>query len=494
MFPEYILKTIPAIFAEQPEDGYGAPEVQLASDGRDIFVTSDLHLAAGRTPDGRFRGTENFFADEAYARFLTYAKTVATKKPILIINGDFIDFLRIKETPETDAEFGIWSNELRAIGIAKSVRELKEAVSPKEVRYGLKTNDYKSIWKLYLVSIGHRKVFAGLAKWIADGHTLILTKGNHDLEWIYPNVRRYFAYNLAQFIAGDSGKPIEDILPAVLQQLLFIDDTVVFDKVCYIEHGHRYDKFSHVVGDALFANGELNIPFGSFFNRYLINKIELVYPYLDNIKPAENLLPLLIRERFPLALKVLFMHIPFMFQMIKKRYFMYMFRDVLIYFITIGVPLGFSIYIIYKSIVAPHVALPDEMNPILARILEGSKSIAVMVGSYVLSRIVSFLQLEEPSSLATFGEDKFKERPELELITMGHTHHADQFAMDGKWFFNTGTWIPIIETSSANISHDRTFVFLHIVNKGTSLSCESLLRWNDDACRPEPLVLINKKE
>lgn len=487
--------TIPEVLAAHKEN-YGNPEVHLASEERDVFITSDLHLAAGRSRDGRYRGTENFFADEAFVRFLKYAKSASQKKPILIINGDFIDFLRIKEVPFRDESFDTWQAELDAIGIKKTTSELKSSVSKKEAKYGLKTNDFKSIWKLFLVSAGHKELFEGLAQWIADGNTLIITKGNHDLEWYFPRVRQYFAYRLALHIAASKGIAVEVALKQILDSLTFIDDALVFDKTCYIEHGHRYDKFSYVVGDPLWkGSDELNIPFGSFFNRYLINRIELVYPYLDNIKPSENLLPLLIRERFPLALKVLFQHIPFLVKIIPKRYYRYMFLDVLVYFVTLGIPLAVSLYIIYKSIAGDFVMPPaEEMSPIVAQIIEASKSVGWMIGSYVLTRIVAHFRLAEPSNLSEFAENKFAERPELKLITMGHTHHADQFVKDDKKFFNTGTWIPIIETSSGNVSHDRTFVFLHLTNKNGSLTAESLARWNDDALRPDPLVLINKKE
>ena len=40
---------------------------------------------------------------------------------------------------------------------------------------------------------------------------------------------------------------------------------------------------------------------------------------------------------------------------------------------------------------------------------------------------------------------------------MGHTHDPDQFQIDGKWFYNTGTWIPILGTSSAELRRDRMF-------------------------------------
>jgi hypothetical protein len=75
--------------------------VKIQTDGEEIFVVSDLHIASGRNYAGVYKGTENFFADDSFNRFLEYAHKVKdeTYNAILIVNGDIFDFLRITEYP-----------------------------------------------------------------------------------------------------------------------------------------------------------------------------------------------------------------------------------------------------------------------------------------------------------------------------------------------------------------------------------------------------------
>jgi hypothetical protein len=67
--------------------------VQVPTRAAEIFVVSDLHLADGQRKDGRHSGTENFFCDESFRRFLRHAN-LRGPNAMLIINGDFIDFLQ----------------------------------------------------------------------------------------------------------------------------------------------------------------------------------------------------------------------------------------------------------------------------------------------------------------------------------------------------------------------------------------------------------------
>jgi len=74
--------------------------VEYTSGGEEIFVISDLHIASGRNDAGVYPGTENFFADDSFKRFLQYAvKKKKTKNAIIIINGDIFDCLRVTEYP-----------------------------------------------------------------------------------------------------------------------------------------------------------------------------------------------------------------------------------------------------------------------------------------------------------------------------------------------------------------------------------------------------------
>ena len=66
-------------------------------------------------------------------------------------------------------------------------------------------------------------------------------------------------------------------------------------------------------------------------------------------------------------------------------------------------------------------------------------------GSYFLSRFVAHFQLGEPSSLDDNARLILADNPQYQFATMGHTHNPDQFRKGHQYFFNTGTWIPIIE-------------------------------------------------
>ena len=135
---------------------------------------------------------------------------------------------------------------------------------------------------------------------------------------------------------------------------------------------------------------------------------------------------------------------------------------------------------------------------IIDTILKSLGSIGMLVLSYFIARIVAWLQLVEPSSLDAFAYRLYsKTGSRYQLMTMGHTHNPGAYpnGKDGQ-FYNTGTWIPVIENSTAEVREDRTYTFLHLVSDGQGgfkPVNEHLQRWNDDAGRPEPQLLIKRK-
>jgi hypothetical protein len=309
-------------------------------------------------------------------------------------------------------------------------------------------------------------------------------------------VRDALRLSLAERIAGTGAGDeaiAEAIRDAIAPRVTFVDHSLVFDGVFYLEHGHRFDKFSHVLkGPTLPGGEELNLPFGSFFNRYLINKIELDLPFVDNVRPRENLLPLLVRERFPLAVRLLFKHLPLMVKLIPKFYVWYMLRNVVITFLAIATPIAIVVAFEWKEIqIAIGAASAVSQNTAVDWIARVLRDAGAFVLSYVFARLVAYFQLVEPDSLAAEARRVFREKREYKLITFGHTHDPDQTEAKGRWFFNTGTWIPIIETSSAAIRHDRTYTFLHVDRDGEGAFLGRLLRWNDDAGRPEPALVFH---
>ena len=116
---------------------------------------------------------------------------------------------------------------------------------------------------------GHRPLINSLAAWVNDGHRLIITKGNHDLEWYWKAVRDALKIELCKSIHFAAGADMQKIATDILDpRILFADQALVIDDQIYCEHGHRFERFTTVDGEAVLENKkELNLPFGSFFNR-----------------------------------------------------------------------------------------------------------------------------------------------------------------------------------------------------------------------------------
>lgn len=467
--------------------------VPVQSEGRAVFVLSDLHLAGGLNTNGNYEGTENFYADQSFERFLNHLQEkVQGKGGLLFINGDFIDYLRIRNIPQTEDDFRCWKEILEKIGVNKTVEELKSSIVKKEKEYGLKTDDYKSVWKLYVCMQGHKILFNRLAQWIADGNELYIVKGNHDLEWHWPKIHEYLRLALAEKIASEKNIQFETIHRFFEKRVQFSDHAFLIDNKIHIEHGHPYERTTVVAGPTTFNDGkELNLPFGSFFNRYLINRLELAYPYLDNVRPMQNILPILIRERFPLAIKVLFQYVPFTLLIIPKKLYWHTFKYLLNILFIIVLPVAITAYAVWESIQANSSG--EAPTGIAAQALNILKNFGFLFLSYIFGRIMAMAGLKAPPSLSIYAKEIIEKNPSVEAVIFGHTHDPEQKNLGGdKWYFNTGTWIPIFETSSADVRIDKTYTFIAVDCNQKPACKERLQRWNDDAERVDTMTLNDK--
>ncbi len=518
--PQYVIAAEQTAGSDADEASVILP---ISSDGRDIFVVSDLHLASGRGRDGNFDGCENFFFDASFHRFLKRSNDpLAGRKAILIINGDFVDFLRVTYVPGRERglgkwqkflkriklrrratrirslhgddatrfrnDFDEWQDLLEQIGIHHSTDSLINSVSDKEEIYGLETDDYKSVLKLDIVVKGHGVFFDALSEWLGSGHQIVVVKGNHDLEWYWRAVRNYLRLALAMRLSGVTAQPVDQVLKnTVLPNLTFIDDAMIVDGDFYIEHGHRYDPLTRVIGAPTIKPGaQLNLPFGSFVNRYVLNFLEKKYSFIDNIRPTENIVPLMLRHRFVTGLKLLLSHLAMIIKTVPHGYISFIF----------GRNLILRVLLMLAMIVVPPILLvwyqTGHHEGTVLRIIQWALWLALTYGTI---QLLAYAQLKEPDSLAGVARKKFDGHQDYRLITFGHTHNPDQFAGSHGWFYNTGTWIPIVETTAANIRSENTFMFLHI-RRGQSGQLEPgiLQQWNDGAGRPEPMVLIRGVE
>ena len=451
-----------------------------------LLIISDLHIARGKEPSGMITGTENFFADDAFLRWIRFhLDKYQDESAMLVINGDFIDFLRVifTEIEMLDFDYIEWQKILQKVQINMTIEELKTSFTEDEKIYGFKTDDFKSIWKLEKVFEGHEKVFLALTEWLSSPNKeLLILKGNHDLEWHWKKVQMYFSVKLNE-IAIQQKK-------SIIGKISFIQDSVIINKKLYIEHGHRYDKFSNVVGLPTLdgkLSGQLRLPLGSFVNRYVLNRIEIAYPFLDNIRPTSNILAVLLRERFPLAIEILTKRILTLLKFVDKKAFAYVFGQAFTFVGIIMIPVVLTIFLMYKDIT--YFNLKGDWSN-----LSFLKNLGTLVLSYIIGQFVGVFNLKEPDDLSQESSNIFRKYPDVEVITMGHTHNPIQIFQENKAFFNSGTWIPIIEQTVGSLKENKTYNYLEISFLEKELfTKDSLKRWNDDALRPESLYLTLKK-
>lgn len=287
---------------------------------RNFIFVSDLHLSEGFLPDKKYyHKNEDFFYDDAFGRFLAYlqgrrknADNDNYKYPWrLVIVGDFLDNLQITTLPsapdkedkkegarEEDDTDGVKAALVAFLKNVQSVIYPDEGsrpdfdgirFDPNEKNYGLAFDAPKSVWKLARIMDGHPGFFAALAEFLAAGNELVIVKGNHDPEFTYAEFRRYFVDRLNR-LARD--KYDVDVAGRIFFSPWFYYEPGLF----YAEHGGQYDDANRytfflepTMVDERTGAVTIRLPlFGSFFVRYVFNKIEDRIPFADNVRPLKK--------------------------------------------------------------------------------------------------------------------------------------------------------------------------------------------------------------
>ena len=467
---------------------------------QEIFVVSDLHLGRGRNPETRrFSRTENFLSDQAFSRILDYASPAPGK--LLFINGDAFDFVRICHYPRSDQDFKEWSEFLERLGVLKTPAELREALwkSKVEKKFGLETDDYKSAWKLLQIANGHREFFQALAKWINGGGTLLLSKGNHDLELYWPLVRKALQELLIR--AGADAH-------AASSQMFYCDDWVRIANV-YFEHGHKYDPQqrvddtdkSPVLRD---KPSQLKLPLGIFVNRYLINKLEKLEPFLSSVRPTEKILWMLLRTHPLSAIAMLFRSLRF----IRRAFQTSHVRDFFWYAVYIGslaVPL-LTVLVIAGVFIFPWLRDFFVTKHPMTSMALGALGILAPYLAAAFREFVRWLGRKTRRS-AQVGEDEMSQGVYASMeklkfpafsrmyAVMGHTHDQDVQSLPDlggakTLYLNTGTWIPIWPEDRPDLAGQVLFPFVHF-RLGTSQEYRhEYAEWRDDRGEPAESYIL----
>jgi UDP-2,3-diacylglucosamine pyrophosphatase LpxH len=243
------------------------------------LVVSDLHLTSGCDPkSGRWSPTEDFFWDEEFGEFLRHHSREGPCT--LVLNGDTFDFLQVLNRP-TVAE-------------AVAYKIGRGDIQP---QYGLRCSEAASVFQMDKILDGHPGFFHALADFLAGGHNVKIIKGNHDVQLFWQNVQERLLQHLERILPEPSRR-------SVRRNLEFLPWCLYVPGLLFVEHGNQYEDatsyrnfLNPLIPVETPARGpEVELDLASLLVRYFTNRMEVVNPLIDNVRPLSRYLEIFFRK------------------------------------------------------------------------------------------------------------------------------------------------------------------------------------------------------
>ncbi len=225
-----------------------------------IIIISDTHIGAGGAQQGN--KLEDFISDEIFFDWVHRLRDESERtgaEMILVINGDWIEFLQVPEAETFDPS---------RIYEADAYRNRSEEAALK---------------RLEIVHAGHPLIFQALADFLFPGpprRSLVILFGNHDPELAYSGVQ-----DRLLTLLGATGRK---------RDLVRIGERSFFEDGVYVEHGNAYteqiNRFTDP--DHPFDPEEPTLiqrPPGSYVVTDFYNDIEWERPWIDGVHPMTSL-------------------------------------------------------------------------------------------------------------------------------------------------------------------------------------------------------------
>jgi UDP-2,3-diacylglucosamine pyrophosphatase LpxH len=497
-----------------------------------LFV-SDLHLSEGRNPaTSLIHRNEDFFHDLAFAQFLAHHVNLSRdpnaaeyyQKPWkLVVNGDIFDFLQVVSKPLITMKDGEAWVTLDVVDEDGHPMQVEKSLSDNERKYGLGTTSEEIVFKLNTIAAGHPQFFQALAWFVAhEGNELVLMKGNHDIEIVWPAAQKRMSQLLVasyanwrlQIKRGDVETPLRPFpdLPDTLsiptvESAIDYPTLYYYEKgVFYAEHGCQYDPANAFMN---FENPKLpdrddliELPSGSLFVRYFFNIVETVHPFADNMKPKTRYIFWLLRSAPTSLFQYLFDLLPGYLRTIyqvnrktRKRSKENLqaakndFEKALFTFQAESrhdlrrkgtqtfVMMVISVILVLISVVLAFwgvrlLALGSYWWMVSAFVGTG---LLVLLSSYLfklLDKLLedSFLYKAAVSVCQRLNSDEEKDFNPVPYFVFGHDHAArvqsikpDNNPGFRQWYINTGAWVPIFSDSERLLRDDEQLTFLRLV-------------------------------
>jgi UDP-2,3-diacylglucosamine pyrophosphatase LpxH len=183
------------------------------------LLFSDVHLGSDIVPHLRPWATTSWLAreaeiDERIVSMLThYRRERDPERPwCLILAGDFLDL----------------------VGVSIPLGELRTTPTEEEQRHGLGSAPDHVVQKVKAICARHPRVFQALMEFVADGHTLVIVRGNHDIELHWQSAQRALVNAIID--QAPEGRRAELAARISIHPWFF-----AVKDLLYVEHGHEFD-------------------------------------------------------------------------------------------------------------------------------------------------------------------------------------------------------------------------------------------------------------
>jgi UDP-2,3-diacylglucosamine pyrophosphatase LpxH len=443
----------------------------MSDEPRFLLILSDLHLSEGWDKcTGLLSRREDFFFDTSFKRFLSKQAQIAKDKRCrirLIFAGDLVDFQQVVSTPGGErAKYRHGSRWRESLSFGRSEGE-------RHRRLGLSTSADHTVWKLERIIAGHEVFFKALADFLAKGHDLVILPGNHDIEWIIPQVQQ-------AFIERVTDRATRHDRQSIPQRIEFSPWFYYEPNLIWVEHGNQYDpldSFDYLLHPFL-PNGLIDLTAGCFFVRYLFNHVEFTWPFADNIKPPSRfILWALGRSE---GRRYVPEYFRFFLEISKKR----------------RLPNGWKkkLCLIHAECLRQlsHTAGISEVS------LQELKGLWEPTALHSLGKYKLFMAFLRgtPNSRALRNKAYYvKKILDVPYVVFGHTHEAYRNLFSrGKRkaeYFNSGTWTKVFTKSMEErlLKEESEFVYVQLDRAERKIE---FLRWRDDLNAGERVLLFEE--
>jgi UDP-2,3-diacylglucosamine pyrophosphatase LpxH len=408
-------------------------------------------LLAARS-ERRWEVPDETAVDEEFQRFLSFLQEESDRRGRrwrLIIAGDMMDFLQITTVPKPG--------------------EVDFEISERERRFGLGTEEAKTVWKLKRVMNGHWRFFESLANCLNKDHRVVILPGNHDVEFVYEQVQATFRCEISKYLTDPP------VVKNLGENVEFFPWFYYEPGLLFVEHGHQYDdlnSFDFFLCPFRTIHGKtmIDLPSGSFFVRYLFNRVEKIDPFADNIKPPTKYIWWALKHRWlmPGFVFIISNYILFLFEALKKY-----------------TPLSGEEKYRLAQKQAKLVKLEARKFGLDEDKLRTIKSLWVsssISNDSIWQVFWKFISSGNPRPYLDKAK-KIKEILGVKLVAFGHTHDPDLRGLPSDRdrtgeYVNSGTWTIVFSEEERLLREEKEFVHVQILKK-PSLRME-LLKWRDE--------------